>query len=260
MAATQHYLWASGHFVLLLSAVRYLIAYVTFKSTAYAWWYNASFFGALISYAIVCYKALGVPSPTTGFVQKALADENVQYFLLALFWWFSKPIPIALLPYVVFSLFHALTFLRTTILPRVIPPPPPPQGATPNTPQQSGLAKSIQSWVKSNYDGAMRITALAELLILFRVSLGALTFQNSLLTPIIYAHFVRQRYYHSAFTREALVKVTGLIDGYASNPSLPPIVKQIWVSFKRVIGTWAGSALAPQQPGAGPRRPTAPRD
>ncbi|KAF8514528.1 hypothetical protein JB92DRAFT_3115609 [Gautieria morchelliformis] len=246
MAATQHYLWASGHFLLLLSSMRYLLAYFTFKSASYAWWYKTAFFGALVSYAIVCYKALGTPTPNAGFVHRALADENAQYFLLALFWWFSKPIPIALLPYVVFSLFHALTFVRTTVLPRVLPPPPPPPGTAAGAQQQSSIAKGIQSWVKANYDGAMRITALAELLILFRVVLGALTLQNSLLTPIIYAHFVRQRYYHSAFTREALVKVNGMIDGYISSPSSPPVVKQVWVTFKRGVGAWAGSAIAPQ--------------
>ena len=95
----------------------------------------------------------------------------------------------------------------------------------------------------------MRITALAELLILFRVTLGALTLQNSLLTPIFYAHFVRQRYYHSQFTREALLRVNGFIDGYI--PSLHPVVNQVWLAFKRAVGAWAGNAIAPQ-PAAGP--------
>jgi hypothetical protein len=70
----QHYLWASGHFLLLLSSLRYILAWATLKSVS-AWWYKgpllsplslvpsldipfcritASFTGALISYAIVC--------------------------------------------------------------------------------------------------------------------------------------------------------------------------------------------------------------
>jgi hypothetical protein len=112
----------------------------------------------------------------------------------------------------------------------------------------------------ANYDGAMRVTALAELVILLRVTLGALTLQNSLLAPIVYAHFVRQRYYHSPFTREALVKVNGLIDGYISNPSFPPVVKQVWLSFKKALGAWAGSTIAPQPAAGGPRRTATTRD
>lgn len=73
-----HYAWAGGHFLLLAAALRYLFAWITFKSVAYAFWYkrqshhrallsshdrldaNASalcypvaFSGALASYAIV---------------------------------------------------------------------------------------------------------------------------------------------------------------------------------------------------------------
>lgn len=107
----------------------------------------------------------------------------------------------------------------------------------------------------------MRVTAFAELAILFRVILGALTLQNSLLTPIIYAHFVRQRYYHSQFTREALVKVNSLIDGYVASPSFPPVVKQVWLSFRKMVGVWAGNTLAPQPAaGAAPRRSGTPRE
>ena len=71
----QHYLWAGGHFVLLISALRYFIATITLKAVS-SWWYKGlwlcldptfseqwliklivqtvSFTGALISYVIVC--------------------------------------------------------------------------------------------------------------------------------------------------------------------------------------------------------------
>ena len=35
----QHYLWAGGHFLLLVAALRYFIACVTF-TTVSAWWYK----------------------------------------------------------------------------------------------------------------------------------------------------------------------------------------------------------------------------
>ncbi|KIJ45740.1 hypothetical protein M422DRAFT_166656, partial [Sphaerobolus stellatus SS14] len=242
-----HYLWASGHFILLFFSLRYLFAYATFKSAAYTGSYKTAFFGALVSYAIVCFKALGIPSPSSAFISRALMDENVQYFILAIYWWFSKPVPIAILPYTVFSLFHTLTFVRTTILPKVYPQPAAAAGSQ-GPPPQSQIGKFIQTWVKSNYDSAMRITAIAEFVILFRVVLGALTLQNSFLTPIVYAHFLRQRYYHSTFTKEALGKVKSLLDKYARHPSLPPVVGQVWGHVKNAIGVWAGSTLAPQQP------------
>jgi len=252
MATTQHYLWASGHFILLVSALRYFIAWVTFKSVS-TWWYKASFTGALISYAIVCQKSLGMPQPNTTYIRRAMVDENVQYFLLALFWWSSKPITVTLLPYAIFSLFHALTFMRTTLMPQFLPPGPP--SSSNGAPQPHPLSKKLQAWVKANYDSAMKVVAYAELLILVRVVLGAMTFQNSLLSPLIYAHFLRQRYYQSAFTRESISVTAAWIDKMVRKPGNPLMAIQIWDKVQALVGRWAGSILTPNTPaGAAGRR------
>ena len=53
---------------------------------------------------------------------------------------------VALLPYTIFSLFHALTFTRTTIIPQFLPPGPPATAGGP--PQAHPMAKKLQAWVK----------------------------------------------------------------------------------------------------------------
>jgi hypothetical protein len=53
---------------------------------------------------------------------------------------------VALLPYTIFSLFHALTFTRTTIIPHILPPGPPATAGGP--PQAHPVAKKLQVWVK----------------------------------------------------------------------------------------------------------------
>ncbi|RDB29012.1 Nucleoporin POM33 [Hypsizygus marmoreus] len=254
MATTQHYLWASGHFLLLISALRYFVAWITFKSVS-AWWYKASFTGALISYAIVCQKSLGTPQPNAAFIRRAMLDENVQYFLLAFFWWTSKPITMTLLPYAIFSLFHALTFTRTTLMPQFLPPGPPSTAG--GAPQPHALAKKLQVWVKANYDRAMKVVAYTELIIFVRVLLGAVTLQNSLLSPLVYAHFLRQRYYQSAFTRDAMASTFTYIDKLVRRPGNPPVFIQIWEKLQMLAGRWAGSNLAPAA-GAAPAGGAAP--
>ncbi|TFY78681.1 hypothetical protein EWM64_g5334 [Hericium alpestre] len=247
MATMQHYIWATGHFILLVSALRYLFAWAMLQHPS-VYWYKAAFTGAFASYAIVCQKSLGIPQPNAAWVRRALADENVQYFMLAMFWWTSKPVAIALLPYTIFSLFHALTFTRTTLMPQLLAQGPP---TTPNgAPQPHPLAKRLQVWVKANYDRAMKVVAYTEVLILIRVLLGALTLQNSFLTPIAYAHFVRMRYFQSTFTKEAIHTLTWTIDGYVSKPEAPPVLLQVWRTFQSVIGRWTGVTL--------PARPQAP--
>jgi len=245
-----HYVWALGHFIVLFTTAWYLKSYVTFQSGSYAWWYKASFTGAITSYAIVCYKSLGTPQPNAAYVQRALADENVQYFGMALLWWFSKPLPLALVPYAVFSLFHALTFTRTNILPKIFPAAPTapagPGSAANQPPPQSGIAKTIQVWVKTNYDTAMVVVARLELLILLRAIVGVPLMKNSLLVPIVYAHFLRSRYYYSSFTRDAVNTTTALIESYVNKEATPPIVKKAYGIAKTFIGRWAGSVLEPQ--------------
>ncbi|KAG1825628.1 uncharacterized protein BJ212DRAFT_286781 [Suillus subaureus] len=240
MATTQHYLWAGGHFLLLLSGFRYLLAWIMFKSVS-SWWYKASFLGALMSYFIVCQKALGSPQPNMAYVRRALADENVQYFLLAIFWWTSRPVTIALLPYFVFSLFHALTFTRTTLMPQFLPPGPPLAAGGP--PQPHPLAKKLHLWVKANYDTAMRIVAITELVIFARVLFGALLLRNSLMMPLVYANFLHQRYFHSQFTRDAITLADKRITDLSNHPSVPPVVGQVWMRARELVVRWGGSAV-----------------
>jgi len=187
-------------------------------------------------------------------VKRALLDENVQYFILAIFWWTSKPITISLLPYAIFSLFHALTFTRNALMPQFLPSGPPASAGGPPTPHP--LAKRLQVWVKANYDSAMRVVAYTELVIFVRVLVGTITFQNSLLSPIIFGHFLRQRYYQSAFTRDAFRVTTQRIDDFVRKPGRPPILVQVWDKIQMLVGRWVGTTLtaAAAPEGAAPRR------
>ncbi|KAF7306727.1 hypothetical protein MIND_00464400 [Mycena indigotica] len=247
MATTQHYLWASGHFLLLVASLRYFLPSLLWRSVSAVWYKGthpiSSFAGALVSYAIVCQKSLGTPQPNPAFIKRALLDENVQYFALAFFWWMSRPITIALLPYAIFSLFHALTFTRTTLMPQFLPPGPPATAGGPPTPHP--LAKRLQVWVKTNYDSAMKIVAYTEIVICARVVFGTFILQNSLLAPIVFVHFLRQRYYQSAFTRDAIAVTTKKIDSLIRKPGNPPVVAQVWDQAQMLIGRWVGTTLAP---------------
>lgn len=102
----------------------------------------------------------------------------------------------------------------------------------------------------------MKVVAYIELLILARVVLGALTLQTSIIAPIVFAHFLRQRYYQSSFTRDAVFAADAKIGEFARREGIPPAVAQVWEKARSLIGRWSGSTLAPQQaaPAAGARR------
>lgn len=96
----------------------------------------------------------------------------------------------------------------------------------------------------------MKVVAYTELVILVRVIFGAIFRQNSLLAPLIYVHFLRMRYYQSAFTRSAVDDLHKQIDTRVRAPGIPPAVAQGWGTVNMLVGRWAGMTLAPAQPAA----------
>ena len=93
----------------------------------------------------------------------------------------------------------------------------------------------------------MKVVAYTEVVILIRVILGAIIFRNSLLAPIVFAHFLRQRYFQSAFTREAVGKVGSYIEGHVQAQQNPTI-SNVYNQAKSLITRWAGvtGPAAPQ--------------
>ena len=98
----------------------------------------------------------------------------------------------------------------------------------------------------ANYDPAMRVVAFTELLIFLRVAFGAILLRNSLVAPLIYAHFLRQRYYQSAFTREAVSYADERVLATLGNPAAPPVVGTVWGKVREFAIKWAGSGVIEQ--------------
>lgn len=107
---------------------------------------------------------------------------------------------------------------------------------------------------QANYDTAMKAVAYTEMLIMLRVFLGAVTFQNSLLSPVFYAHFLRARWYQSKFTQGAITQLNLRIEAYVRSPGAPPMLVQVYDKVKLGLSRWAGSVIAPQGAAAGGAR------
>ncbi|KAL1407730.1 Transmembrane nucleoporin [Vanrija albida] len=251
-----HYLWAFGHATVLVNSAYILLQTLLFRGTPTTP-YRLVYLGALLSYSIVVFKSLGRPTGTA-WLRRAFVDENAQYGLLAFYWLISKPINVTILPFATFSLFHCATFLRTNILPKFYPKVP--AGAQRPPPNWAeSLGRKIQLWVKGNYDKAMNFVAYAEILILARVTLGALTFRGSFVAPLFLAHFIRLRYHASPFTRSTINTIGAKIDQLAAGH--PGAIQNGWTTVKRAIHAWGGGNLVPQPgpaPAGGPA-PAAPR-
>ncbi|EAW11948.1 uncharacterized protein ACLA_007070 [Aspergillus clavatus NRRL 1] len=237
------------HVTLLISVFRYLLSYLTFNyySSAAQVSYRLAFVAAAATYGIVVYKAHIARGRLQGSVPsialKLAGDENVQYLGMALVWLYSRQIPLALLPFTVYSVFHVATYTRAHLIPTLQPPAQGAAGAaSPSSPsarpavKQSPLAETIGRFVKQYYDTSMDLVAGLEMALLFRLLLSLLTFsKGSIVLFFLYLAFFRARYSQSSFVQQAVRHFTARVDASISHQSTPPAVRQGWEQFKGFV-------------------------
>ncbi|KAI9249188.1 hypothetical protein BDA99DRAFT_590232 [Phascolomyces articulosus] len=248
LVQTLQFAWFFGHVLTLLGSALHLLSLVTFRSATKP--YTIAYVGALISYGVVIYKSHGKPQLNTRYAQRLVMDENVQYLLLALYWFLSKPISVTLVPYATFSTFHALGYIRSNIIPTLFPVPPSTassSGGNNNRPVtwQAKTQQGIKSWTDKNYDTAMRFVAQIEVVgIMGRLLLGV--FRLQIMSIFLYAQFLRFRYHLSSYTRQAFTRLRLALDQVSQDPRVPPVVGKAYVTVRDMI-TRYGQAIVQQQ-------------
>lgn len=90
----------------------------------------------------------------------------------------------------------------------------------------------------------MVFSANVEFGVLFYLILSTLTFHKAAIFQLaVYFAFFKLRYNTSQFTRHAVKQMEVRVDGLVSHPSVPPFVKQTWISGKRIIAQVSGPLL-----------------
>ncbi|EMC96817.1 hypothetical protein BAUCODRAFT_34207 [Baudoinia panamericana UAMH 10762] len=237
LAKTLQFAWFVGHAILLICTLRYGLSYVAFHP--YARWaqvsYRTAFVAAAATYGIVVFKSFRARQKSgkpQGSPVQMIADENVQYLIMALVWLFTRQVALALLPFAVYSIFHVATYTRSMLLPTIQPPPPTPAGQKPKT---SALSDAIGRFVKDYYDLSMSLVAGLEIALWFRMLGSAILFQRtSWIVLIVYTVFLRARISQSTFVQGMLHHIGARGDQVAQRQDVPPAVRQGWDSFKRV--------------------------
>jgi len=220
------------------------LSYITFNSSSKwaTFTYRLAFLSAVATYGIVVFKAYrarvkpGANPASTALM--LLSDENVQYLLISLVWLYSRQIPLALLPFTVYSVFHVATYTRTNLIP-VFQPPKQAAGTTPTSPggakSQSPLANTIGKFVKDYYDASMTLVAGLEIGLWARLLLSAFTFTKGAWILLgIYTIFLRARYQQSHFVQSAFGQFGARVDQQVQNPNIPPAVRQGWETIKGI--------------------------
>ena len=173
---------------------------------------------------------------------------------MALVWLFARQVPLALLPFTVYSIFHVATYTRGILLPTIQPPPPTPAG---QKPKASALSDSIGRFVKDYYDASMSVVAGLEIALWFRILGSAILFQKgSWILLAIYTVFVRARISQSTFVQGMLRQMGARGDQLANRQDVPSAARGGWEQFKGLAAKahdstdpnrYMGNQAAPQK-------------
>jgi len=181
--------------------------------------------------------------------------------VMALVWLYSRQIPLAILPFAVYSVFHVATYTRANLLPAVQQAPQQQQpGASPNASKpKSGLSENIGRFVKEYYDSSMTLVAVLEIGLWFRLLGSALLFtKGSWILLAVYTVFFRARYSQSSFVQGAIAQLTARLDAQLANQSTPPAVRQGWETAKDLVRRAADATdinrMAAGQQAQGPKK------
>ncbi|KAJ1889914.1 Transmembrane nucleoporin [Kickxella alabastrina] len=222
------------------------------------WYYSKAYMGAIMSYVIVIYKTYGPPQINLEFLHRLMVDENVEYLMLAFYWLTQPSMVVTLVPFVVFSLFHVLTYLRSTLIPALFPDVTAElqRSRTPGGDQSVRLSaaarasKIMNDWSSKYYTPALREVGVWEVAVIGAwLVLGAVTFQTPLLAPLFYFQFLRMRYALSAPTRAAFRRVRSTLDSVLTPPGastkVPAVVTDSYIKVRDYLVAMGTNILNP---------------
>ncbi|GEQ67929.1 hypothetical protein JCM33374_g1595 [Metschnikowia sp. JCM 33374] len=249
LAKTSQVYWFAAHAASIVCFAVWQL--VGFFSRASAQRYSRlTLFFQLVSYGVVIWKS--VPVAKTKNKIQLLRNENVQYFAFAavlllcsikLIPW-TKPV----LPFIVYSFFHAITYFQKNLLEHL-----------PVSLHTQAAINDRITFISSNYNlQALYFASLSELSLLIDIILGipGLLFYI-FRDPVYVAFFVfrslavlvflKLRYDESQYTRQAVQQLDARIGGVLANPMVPAQLRDLYYGpVKNAISNYAGLVSVPK--------------
>ena len=161
---------------------------------------------------------------------------------LALMWFFTPPVFVALIPYFIYSIFHVITYFSEYVLPAIT--------AKPARPQEDRLAQLARKYQDA---GSQTVAKVEVYGILIRLIIGVIMYSTlsyyadvsfnrlAFIQLPVFAVFLRYKYFNTAYTRSSLRELSMNIDR-AVNP-LPPAVRDVWIKVRDTIAYYGTRPL-----------------
>ncbi|KAJ1977352.1 Transmembrane nucleoporin [Dimargaris verticillata] len=250
--------WWLGHILVVYYSALYYTR-LAFTLTSVPTYYYRAYLGVLSSYAIVLYKTHGKPQVNMQFLQRVAADENMQYFFLALFWYMVTPLFVTLVPFFVFSAVHCLSYTNDPVLMTIFP-----QvrrelharharsgDARPQMSIPAQLSCLLSTTSVKLGAPALHLANICEVVAVMPcLVLAALFGGGSYIAVFLYAHFMRLRYLFSPKTQATFHAFRVQMDQFFSsgNSRVPALVSKTYSKGRDMLIAFAERASAQAQP------------
>lgn len=217
--------WFVSHVVVIVSTV-WTTLFGRFNARLGHLSYRLALLAAVASFGQLLFQKYGARIP-----KKPLADENFQFLVISLIWLFTARRVLAVIPIAIRSLFLALVYAKSTLLPAI------------GYGNSSELVQRIGSYIQARNESLTLTAANLEVALLAQLSVLALLFRKSAwLQLTAYFAFFLLRFQGSIYLRQAVKTWEVRADSLMSQPSVPPAAKNAWVQAKSFISRLSSSA------------------
>lgn len=252
LAKTQQFYWFLGHVFAILFFVLYQV-FLIFSGAKSLKYYKFTLLSILVTYVIVIKQIyLRKGSLANVGVAKLVRDENVQYFALATILYVSSfklgAISGAVYSFVIFAVFHVLTYFQNNLLPIVVG----------NLRTQQYINSSINQFTLNFNQQALVIAANSEVILLvmavFSVPMSVLLFVfrrdivyvvvNFAVTVAILV-FVKFRYDSNQYTQMVVQQFDTKAAEFLARLNNPQL-SSLYSTFKANVVKYTANIKAPE--------------
>ncbi|GMF07806.1 unnamed protein product [[Candida] boidinii] len=232
LANTMQFAWFIGHVLTLVFGFVYFLTYRSTNSKLNYSSYKLMYLSIIESFGIILYQSYKSKNLKIDKPLELLKNDNVQYISIAIcLFAFIPIITISSFPFLLFSTFHSLTYLKSSLLP-ILPF------------NSNNICNKITNFIKKYNVISMQYSSVIELLTFIYILVSGLFWRKGYwISTIFYGLFIKLRFDTSKYTRDTLKIWEVNLDGLLSSTSIPPQIKQGWFSFKTLLKNYFSTPL-----------------
>lgn len=232
LANTMQFAWFIGHVLTLLFGSIYFLTYRSTNSKLNYSSYKLMYLSIIESFGIILYQSYKSKNLKIDKPLELLKNDNIQYISIAIcLFAFIPIITISSFPFLLFSTFHSLTYLKSSLLP-ILPF------------NSQKICNQITNFIKKYNIISMQYSSIIELLTFIYILLNGLIWRKGYwISTIFYGLFIKLRFDTSKYTRDTLKIWEVNLDGLLSSTSIPSQIKQGWFTFKSLLKKYFSTPL-----------------